>query len=122
MINNIPKENIYKVPESYFDKLSEDILAKNKERNTKMIWMRSMAASVAILVSVGLYVFNNGVANPETFQDKVNSDINLYINSGYWSAEDALSLTDNPNDILDQIIAEEWSSYSNADLEDEFWY
>ncbi|MCH7408538.1 hypothetical protein MM239_03970 [Belliella sp. DSM 111904] len=122
MMNNIPKQNIYKVPDAYFDKLTDDILSKNNDRKSRMIWARSMAASTALILSVGLYLFNSDINSPENFQDKMNSDINLYINSGYWSAEDALSLTENPNDILDQIISEEWSAYSNDDLESEFWY
>jgi hypothetical protein len=54
----------------------------------------------------------------------MDQEVELYIDSGYWEAEDVLVLSEDPDELLDLIIAEEWSGYplSEEQLESEFWY
>jgi hypothetical protein len=46
----------------------------------------------------------------------------LYIESEQWNAEDVLSLSDNPNELLDQIIEEELAKSEPLWTEEETWF
>jgi hypothetical protein len=46
----------------------------------------------------------------------------LYIESEQWNAEDVLSLSDNPNELLDQIIEEELAKSEPLWKEEETWF
>ncbi|MCE2707666.1 MAG: hypothetical protein LW685_03635 [Algoriphagus sp.] len=52
----------------------------------------------------------------------VEEEALLYIESGQWSTEDILSMSDNPNELLDQIIEEELSKTEPLWTEEETWY
>lgn len=125
-MKNLPKTNIFRIPEGYFEKLPEDILAKNQRRKTKSFALiSSMAAAAVLLLGLVLFVFNNETNFNENLEANLDLEIDLYINSGYWQAEDILSFADNPDSILDEIISLEWGSYEydNTDyLEEEWWF
>ncbi|AFL85840.1 hypothetical protein Belba_3336 [Belliella baltica DSM 15883] len=123
-MKNLPKKNIFKVPENYFENLSDQILEKNSSKKSKMIILRNMAAAAVVLLSVALFVFRQEVNPNENIQTSISEDINLYINAGYWGAEEMLYLADDPNLILDQIITEEWGNYNVNELEyeEDIWY
>ena len=125
-MKNLPKTNIFRTPEGYFEKLPEEILAKNQKRKTRSIaLMSSIAAAAMILLGLVLFVFNNETDTNSSLEANLNQEIDLYINSGYWQAEDILSFADNPDSILDEIISLEWGSfeYENPDeQEEELWY
>jgi hypothetical protein len=124
MMENLPKKNIFKVPENYFDQLTEEILEKNSERKTRILYFRSIAAAAVVIISVSLFVFKSEISNTNYLDNRISDDINLYINAGYWTAEDVLSLADDPNQILDQIINDEWSNFeiNDIDFDEDIWY
>ena len=46
----------------------------------------------------------------------------LYIESEQWSTEDVLSLSEDPNALLDQIIEEEYAKTAPLWTEEETWF
>ncbi|MCH7396420.1 hypothetical protein MM236_00405 [Belliella sp. DSM 107340] len=123
-MKNLSKKGIFKVPEHYFDTLSDQILEKRASQKTKMFYLRSMAAAAVVIIGVAVFVFKNEVSGPDYFNQSIAEDINLYINAGHWGAEEVLNLSDDPNLILDQIIDQEWGNYNTTDfeLENDFLY
>jgi len=102
-MKELPKINDFNTPDGYFEQLPDQIMDSIKPIQ-KTIWIR-YAASIALIISAGIwYVFA-----PETEVEKLGfeEEVNLYIDSQYWSAEDVLSMADNPDEILDQILNEE---------------
>lgn len=83
-----------------------------------------MAAAAVVLIGVALFVFRQDNIPTDNIHLSMSDDINLYINAGYWGAEEVLSLSENPNLILEQIIAEEWGNYNinEMEFEDDNWY
>jgi len=125
-MKNLPKNNIFQTPEGYFDKLPEEILEKNQRRKTRSITIiSSLAAAAVIILGMFLFVLKNDVNPNNSLEANLDLEIDLFINSGYWQAEDILSFADNPDSILDEIITFEWGSYEyeNTDqTEEDWWY
>jgi hypothetical protein len=103
-MEKLPKLKEFKEPEGYFDQLPDQIMAsiKPNKRNT---WIR-YAASIALIISTGLWIVY--APSEEVQQLSLEEEVNLYIDSQYWTAEDVLSMAENPDEILDQIINEEF--------------
>lgn len=120
------KTNIFKTPEGYFEDLPNRILLENKKRKARMYSIgSSLSAAAVILLGFLLFVLSNGTVQETSVEANLNQEIDLYISSGYWQAEDILSLDENPNEILDEIISKEWGtsdSESNDQFEEEWWY
>ncbi len=118
-MKDLPKIEDFKTPEGYFNHLPEDILSKTEKTESSFKWYRYAAAAVvAIGISFGIYQ----VYTPETDPlMALDSDVNLYIEGEYWSAEDVLSLAENPDEILDEILEEETFIYEE-DLEEDFLF
>lgn len=125
-MKNIPKSNIFKTPENYFDKLPEEILARHQKSKIRTFTLvSSMGAAAAIVLGMFLFVLKNEFYSNTSIEANLNQEIDLFINSGYWQAEDILSFADNPNSILDEIISMEWGNYEieNTDqYEEDWWY
>ncbi len=107
-MKNIPKENIYKLPEGYFEKLPQKILAKRKRKQRQVYWS-GMAAAAVIVIGFLLLVLQPAAEPENQYQVEVNEEVEFYINTGVWGDEEILLLADNPNEILDQIMMEEFS-------------
>jgi hypothetical protein len=125
-MKNLPKSNIFQTPKGYFEKLPEEILVRNNRIKTRSFTLVStMAAAAVIVLGIFLFVLMNDI-NPNTsLEANLDQEIDLYINSGYWQAEDILSFADNPNSILDQIITMEWGTYESEitdQIEEDWWY
>lgn len=120
------KTNIFKTPEGYFEDLPEMILLENNKRKTRTYSIvSSLSAAAVILLGIFLFVLNNDTIQETSVEANLNQEIDLYISSGYWQAEDILSLGENPNEILDEIISVEWGtsgSESNDQFEEDWWY
>ena len=60
----------------------------------------------------------------QSLEADLEQEIDLYISSGYWQAEDILSFSENPNLILDEIIEEEWGGVesSQTDTDTDVWW
>jgi hypothetical protein len=125
-MKNLPKNNIFQTPEGYFEKLPEKILEKNQKRKTRSFTLiSSIAAAAVVILGMFLFVLKNEINPNYSLEVNLDQEIDLYINSGYWQAEDILSFADNPNSILDEIITLEWGSYEFEDadqFEEDWWY
>ncbi|HSF54219.1 MAG TPA: hypothetical protein VLA71_10720 [Algoriphagus sp.] len=116
----MPKLKDFQTPEGYFDQLPEQILAKANARKS-YTWTKYAAAAV-IMLGLGLS-WQMGVFTPEAQTLSVEEEANLYIESQIWTAEDILSLSEDPNALLDQIIEEEMPSSEDLWAEDELnWF
>ncbi len=120
------KNNIFKTPEGYFGDLPGKILLENTKRKTRMYSLvSSLSAAAVIVLGIFLFVLNNDIIQETSYETNLNQEIDLYISSGYWQTEDILSLGENPNEILDEIISMEWGTSdpnSNDQLEEDWWY
>jgi hypothetical protein len=106
-MNRLPKLKDFDAPKGYFDRLPQQILDKTQAPRT-ISWTRYAAAAV-ILIALGVSWQLDRFAvvdQPLTTEEEAS----LYIESQLWSAEDVLTLSDDPNALLDQIIEEEWSA------------
>lgn len=125
-MKNIKKENIYKTPEGYFEDLPDQILQAYSEEKTPVYRMVTTWAAAAAIVVLGiaLFVYTGQNQSSQNLQANLEPDIELYISSGYWEAEDLLSLSEDADEILDMIILSEWSDHElNDELYlDEYWF
>ena len=103
-MQKLPKIKDFKAPEGYFDSLPDQIMGELKPQRSNG-WMKYAAAAAILVVSLGIWQFPPPEAQFETLA--MDDEVSLYIESQYWSAEDVLGMVDNPEEILDQIIAEE---------------
>ncbi|MEN2282556.1 hypothetical protein AAGF08_10495 [Algoriphagus sp. SE2] len=118
-MNKIPKINDLKSPEGYFEKLPEQIVYKiNKKEDYP--WIK-WAASIIVFLGIGIWQLNNFNSTSEELL--MDQQINLYIDSQYWTAEDVLSMSDNPEEILNEIIQDENPFIEDVSVEqEEIWF
>lgn len=118
-MEKLPKLQEFKAPEGYFEALPDRIIQKSKRKSTS-IFIR-YAAAASVLITLGVWQF--GLFNPPAVPLTLEEEALLHIESNQWSSEDVLGLSENPNEILDEIIEEQ---FGPADLplevEDENWY
>ncbi|WP_339869599.1 hypothetical protein [uncultured Algoriphagus sp.] len=119
-MQKLPKIQDFKVPENYFDSLPDNIMDKVSPQRS-FYWMKYAAAAAILVVSLGVWQFNSSSSQYEAIS--MDEEVNLFIESQYWTAEDVLSMVDNPEEILDQIIAEEMVyEVDIVDENDQNWY
>jgi hypothetical protein len=117
-MNTIPRLQPQPIPEGYFDTLPEKIISRQKGLSLPPKW--GWAAAAVLLLGVGMWQGLDQKREPTPLS--VDEEALLYIESGQWSTEDILSMSDNPNEILDQIIEEEFSKTEPLWTEEETWY
>jgi major membrane immunogen (membrane-anchored lipoprotein) len=123
-MEKFPKKNIFKTPENYFEQLPDQILEKRKPRALHY-YLSGIAAAAMIVLGVFLFLNNESVSDTVNYQAEINQEVEYYIESGIWNVEDVLLLADNPNELLDDVAAEEWSSQEWVNevlLDDEIFY
>lgn len=124
MLPNQPHNYLFKAPEGYFENLPDQIFEKHRNRTKKVrqLWLASSLSAAMVLL--GLFFWNQTNTPTDTFNPNLSAEINFYINSGYWEAEDILALSDDPNQLLDELIASEWNfTEEDSDYEfDDIWY
>lgn len=108
MIKNIPKQDIFKTPEGYFESLPQAALRRYKTKKTKQIWLSGLSAAAILAVGLILAVFNPIETGDSKYQGNLDETMELYIEAGFWNEDDILSLSENPNELLDLMLAEEW--------------
>ena len=125
-MKDIPKENIFQVPEGYFDTLAQRTRQRRRERKSRQIWIGGMAAAAVLAVGMFFAISYETGFEEINFQSNVEHDIELFISAGYWDEIDILGMADNPNDLLDEIIASEWyyelEDEQNTFIETEIFY
>ena len=115
----MPKNNIFKAPEGYFNTLPERIIGAKKNQATQ-IFLARVAAAAILVVAMFLFIYNQPIPNNAALQSVMDQEVEFYINSGYWNAEDVLGFSEDPDELLDLIIAEEWSGPVNDQTADTF--
>lgn len=103
MKQQFPKLKPFTSPEGYFESLPDQILQK-LETKPDYSWVK-WAAAILVFLSVGTYLFYPSPSNNELLA--LEEEVNLYIESNYWTAEDVLGMSENPEEILDEILQEE---------------
>lgn len=125
-MKDIPKENIFKVPEGYFDTLAQRTRQRKRERKSRQVWLSGIAAAAVLAVGMFFAISNETSFEDINFQSNVDQDIELFISAGYWDELDILGMAENPNDLLDEIIASEWfyelEDEQNTFIETEIFY
>lgn len=118
-MHKIPKQQPFQVPENYFEELPEKIMGRTSRTKPNRSW--TWAAAAVVLLGVGLWQTGEFNANPST---PITTEVEalLYIDSEQWNAEDVLSFSDNPNELLDQIIEEELAKSEPLWTEEETWF
>ncbi|UJP64420.1 hypothetical protein [Mongoliitalea daihaiensis] len=124
MLPKQPNSQLFKAPEGYFEGLPEQILQRHQQRGKKVrqLWLAASLSAAVLLM--GLFFWNQPEMPTDSLNANLSAEINFYINAGYWEAEDILNLSDNPNQLLDDLIASEWN-FVEEDLDYEFeenWY
>ncbi|WP_194774326.1 hypothetical protein [Pararhodonellum marinum] len=119
-MKNIPKNIEFKTPEGYFEALPDRIL-KKRARSVKLTVLSRFAAAAVVVLGAFLLLFNLGNPDQQDFEANLDNQVELYISSGYWQAEDVLSLSDDPDALLDMILANEWVNYESEVDAVEFW-
>jgi len=125
-MKNIPKKNIFTEPEGYFDTLSDNIISRRK-KEVRQVYILRAAVAAMLLIGLSFMVVLLQPTEPvyQAMDIEIYEEVELYISSGYWQAEDVLLLSDDPDFILDQIIEMEYMAYmpDPADpMDDDFWF
>jgi hypothetical protein len=118
-MSKIPKLKPFQTPDNYFEELPEKILAKAKRPKSIPTW--SWAAAAVVLLGVGLWQAG-GFYEDKPILVSPEEEALLYIESEQWSTEDVLSLSEDPNALLDQIIEEEYAKSAPLWTEEETWF
>ena len=116
----IPKVPQFTVPEGYFEALPDQIMRRKNTPTPNSYLGWAAAAAAVLLFSVGLWQTQQ--ANKELLPLTAEEEALLYIDSEQWSTEDVLSLSENPNELLDQIIEEEFAKTEPLWNEEETWF
>lgn len=118
-MQQIPKLKPFPTPDNYFEELPEKILAKTTRPKVNPSW--PWAAAAVVLLGFGLWQAGGFNTNPSTVITAEEEAL-LYIDSEQWSTEDVLSLSEDPNALLDQIIEEEYAKTAPLWTEEETWF
>lgn len=116
-MEKLPKIKEFNAPEGYFDGLQDTILTRERKKSQQVYWKYAAAAVLVLSLGVWQYGRFNSTPSPVSIDDQAL----LYIESNQWTAEDVLSLSDDPNAILDQILEEELSQINSEWPEDD-WF
>lgn len=116
----MPKQNIFETPDNYFDGLSNRTVEVYRAKKSRQAWINGMAAAAVFVIGIMIGVFQKNNIDSQSYLSNMDETMELYIQSGYWNEEDILSLADNPNDLLDQMLMEEWALMEWTEEDDLF--
>nr|MBI1230133.1 hypothetical protein [Cytophagales bacterium] len=125
-MKNIPKENIFQVPERYFEDLPQRIAYRKRGQRARQVWLGSIAAAAVLAIGMFFAIFQEQGFEESSLQANIDQDIEMYISAGFWDEVDVLGMAENPNQLLDEIIATEWNyelgDEQNTLIETEIFY
>ena len=117
-MEKLPKLNEFKAPDGYFEYLPDRIIQRTKKNKTYTLIRYAAAASIVIFLGI----WQVGLRNPSQPSLSLEEEAMLHIESNQWSSEDVLGLSENPNEILDEIIEEEFGPFDQFEEEDQHWF
>ncbi|MFD2201432.1 hypothetical protein [Shivajiella indica] len=119
-MKNLSNKEIFKTPTGYFEELPQKTLLRyENEKSRSLSLIRKIAAAAVIVIGLGIYSFYKNNQEELQLEANLNNEIDLYINSDHWQAEDILILSENPNSILDEILLAEWETLDMDENDDE---
>ena len=119
-MNKLPKFKDLPAPNQYFDRLPDQLVARAFSQKSTP-W-KTYAAAAAVVLSLG-FGWQTGFFLPSEQPLSADEEAILYIDSQMWTAEDVLTLSDDPNALLDQIISEEMPVSDDLLLENDLtWF
>ena len=125
-MKNLQKKGIFQTPEGYFEEMPDKVLKRYENEKIRTISLiKRYAAAAIIIIGFGIFAIYQNTQEEYGLQADLNNEIDLYINSDQWQAEDILSLSENPNSILDEIILAEWGALGSTyedDYEIDQWF
>jgi hypothetical protein len=102
-MNEFPKLNDYKTPDGYFEYLPDQIMSQINQKPSYG-WAK-IAVAAMLLLGIGIWQMGNFEESKPTLSFEQESE--LYIESEFWTEEEVLSMSANPEAILDEILTEE---------------
>jgi len=109
-LEDIPKKDIFNVPEGYFDKLPNTIQARITSQKGAFSWSSpwvtalKYAVPAVVLVVAGILWFNKPVQNAETILASIQTeDLVAYLDDSDLTTDDVLESVDFNADDVDQI-------------------
>jgi hypothetical protein len=127
-LEDIPKKQVFEVPEGYFDKLTSTIQARVAEKESRRAMTFSLPAVMRyalpalVLVSVGIFWFQNNASqkDAESILASVSTeDLVAYLNDSEISTDELMNAAEFDEDDLDDIESEVYKlHFEDLDLED----
>ena len=109
-LEDIPKKDIFNVPEGYFDKLPNTIQARIASQKNALNWSNpwmvtlKYAVPVVVLIVAGILWFAKPVEDAETILASVQTeDLVAYLDDSDLTTDDVLESVDFNADDVDQI-------------------
>jgi hypothetical protein len=111
-LENIPKKNIFEVPEGYFEKLpgivQSRVAAQSKSKATQWVFALRYALPILILACIGIFWFNNSTsyqyneleAELESLQP---GQLSIYLNDTDLSTEELVETVAWSEDDLQEL-------------------
>jgi hypothetical protein len=115
-MNQLPRLKDFDAPDGYFEQLPDQIM--DQLQPSKSISWIKYAAAAAVVLGLGLlWQVDSLLPQQETLT--LEEEVNLHIDSQSWSDEDVLSLVENPEAVLDEILTEELPAAEELWMEEE---
>jgi hypothetical protein len=128
-LEDIPKKQVFDVPDGYFDKLTSTIQArvaeKESRRATAFLSLPGVvryALPALVLAAIGIFWFQNNTSqkDPESILASVSTeDLVAYLNDSEISTDELMNAAGFDADDLDDIESEVYKlHFEDLDLED----
>jgi len=121
-LENIPKKNIFEVPEGYFEKLpgivQSRVVARSKSKPTQWVFALRYAVPILILAGIGIFWFNHSPSYQYNeleleLEAMQPSQLSIYLNDTDLSTEELVETVTWTNDDLQEL---EDHVYSTLDV------
>lgn len=128
-LEDIPKKQVFEVPDGYFDKLASTIQSRVAEKETRrattifaLPLVLRYALPALVLAAVGIFWFQNtsGQKDAESILASVSTeDLVAYLNDSEISTEELVNAAEFDSDDLDDIESEVYQlHFEDLDLDE----
>jgi hypothetical protein len=128
-LEDIPKKQVFDVPDGYFDKLTSTIQARVAEKESRgataflsLPGVVRYALPALVLAAIGIFWFQNNTSqkDPESILASVSTeDLVAYLNDSEISTDELMNAAGFDADDLDDIESEVYKlHFEDLDLED----